>query len=320
MPTQRSLATQFWNSPGIITLSKNATLLAAYVKTAPHSNFIGLYVFDWDQCGRETKMKRSEIRNALSECSEPQKHDGSPYLMFDQSTGILWVVKALEYEFPTTNMTDRQREGIRILIERLPRSWIVLEYCKHYAYMGDPFPMLIDRVQPVIECPHSDGDKEGDKEPDKDGSRKPERTVSSSLRLSTYHLPLTVSSDPSTLPRAKSSKAKELLDTWSDLYLEKFGQRPEVEGKRDMECAKAILGGRTLEQAAEIVRYHFDHPGEFYREKSLYGIHHIRKDCNQIIARLQADDRMQFSDLPKSTQRNLKAGAAFVAMGDKKPW
>lgn len=119
---------------------------------------------------------------------------------------------------------------------------------------------------------------------------------------------------------SRRSQAKDLLDTWSDIYREKFGQRPEVEGKRDMECAKAILSGRDLGQAREVVRYHFEHPGEFYREKGLYGIHHIRKDCNQIIARMRADGRFQFSDLPKSTQRNLKAGAAFVAAKGDKPW
>ena len=88
-----------------------------------------------------------------------------------------------------------------------------------------------------------------------------------------------------------------------------------------MECAKAILSGRTLECAKAIVQYHFDAPGEFYRDHNLYCLTHIRKDCNQILARMARPGQVKASELPAATVKNLKASEAFLrARGEDKPW
>ena len=107
-------------------------------------------------------------------------------------------------------------------------------------------------------------------------------------------------------PPAAPSECSVLLNFWSDLYLERNGQRPEVEGKRDMTCSKAILSGRTLEQAKAIVTYHFDHPSDFYADKHLFGIHHIRKDCNQIIARMHNGNGERESLFDTQTRKNIR--------------
>ena len=123
--------------------------------------------------------------------------------------------------------------------------------------------------------------------------------------------------EPSEGRRSLGPEAKQLLDYWSDLYLERNGQRPEVEGQRDMECAKAILKSRTLDQARAIVLFHFDKPSDFYRDRSLYGLQHIRKECNQIVSRMAGGTGLS---LPEKTRRNVESAAAFTAAKKDKPW
>ena len=108
-------------------------------------------------------------------------------------------------------------------------------------------------------------------------------------------------------------EAKAVLDFWFTTYKQLFGQAPEVEGARDMLAAKALLGGRSLEQAQAVVTFHFAHPSPFYAERKLFGLHHIRKDCNQIIARMSnLGPAMTGPDyLPKSTKRTLAAVDTF---------
>ena len=85
-----------------------------------------------------------------------------------------------------------------------------------------------------------------------------------------------------------------------------------------MECAKAILSGRTLEQAKAIIRFHLEHPSEFYSTHSLYGLTHIRKDCNQILARMTRPNPTP--DVPKSTKQTLEAVATFLGKPEDNPW
>jgi hypothetical protein len=329
MPTQRSIACQFWSSPGILGLSMHATLFAAYVKSAPQSNFIGLYVLNFEDACRYTKARRrSQILQAIKECSQPQAHDGEPYLKYDSESQVIWLVKAIEWEFPTGKLSALQRDGIRRMIELLPRTWIVLECCQRYQYIGEPFQSLSQALANVVSDPHDNGDANGvgnpvgngDTKPHLDGSESGSRLSALSSQLSASGSLLSASHGV-TQPHALSAAAKALLDFWSDLYLERNGQRPAVEGKRDMECAKALLSGRTLEQAQEIVRFHFDSPSDFYRDHNLYGLHHIRKDCNQILARMVRPGQVKSSDLPPNTVRNLKASEQFLAMKPgQKPW
>lgn len=104
----------------------------------------------------------------------------------------------------------------------------------------------------------------------------------------------------------RSNQTKELLDHWFGLYQARMGQKPRVEGKRDMECCKAILAGRTIEEAKAIVDFHFNHPEKFYAEKALYGIHHIRGAMNQIIARMANPTNMALPALNARTKGNLE--------------
>lgn len=108
-------------------------------------------------------------------------------------------------------------------------------------------------------------------------------------------------------------EASDLLGYWFSAYKGLFGQAPGVEGARDMLAAKALLGGRNLEQAKAIVDFHLAHPSPFYAERKLFGLHHIRKDCNQIIARMaNLGPAITGPDyLPKSTKRTMAAVDTF---------
>jgi hypothetical protein len=113
----------------------------------------------------------------------------------------------------------------------------------------------------------------------------------------------------------KESESQMLLDFWYKMFQEKFGQVPAVEGARDLLAAKAILGGRTLDQAKAIVAFHLNHPAPFYAEKKLYGLHHIRKDASQIVARMAANGKPDPSEIPAGTRRTLQAAAQFAREG-----
>jgi hypothetical protein len=160
MPTQRQIAVEFWTSRAIRPLPSSAKLLCNYAMTGPQATFIGLYRFSWDDAQDDTKLTTEEITEGLRLAALPQAHDGDPFLRYDPDTRVVWVVKRSAREFPTGQLSGKQRQGIRKMIEKLPRCALVREACERYRYLGEPFSEFADKLsqemgQPDTPLPES---------------------------------------------------------------------------------------------------------------------------------------------------------------------
>lgn len=146
MPTQRQIAVEFWTSRAIRPLSPYAKLLCNYLMTGPQASFIGIYRFSWDQAQDDLGLTMEEISAALELSGRPQVHDGDPFLKYDPETRVLWVVKRAAREFPTGNLSKKQRDGIRRMLDRLPPCAVLLQACDRYRYLGEPFSDYADKL------------------------------------------------------------------------------------------------------------------------------------------------------------------------------
>ena len=94
MPTQRSVAIQFWTSPAIRSVPSDAKLLALYCMTGPPSNFAGLFTLSWDDCQDYTGLSRKRILAGLVSLMTTQD-DGEAFLAYDEQSRLVWICKRI---------------------------------------------------------------------------------------------------------------------------------------------------------------------------------------------------------------------------------
>jgi len=133
MPTQRSVATRFWTSATLRNVSPYTKLLMLYCLTCPRSTFIGFFRFSIDDCTDETGLTRKQIESAMREAESVE------FLQWDRETHYVWVCKRVYYEFPKGEISARQQEGIRRILEDAPNSSIKFRLCERYKGYGKPF-------------------------------------------------------------------------------------------------------------------------------------------------------------------------------------
>ena len=138
MPTQRSVAVQFWSSPAIRPTSSDAKLLALYCLTGPHSNFAGLFTLSWDDCQDYTALPRKRVASGLEELGNVQG-DGEPFLWYDPATRLIWIPKRIFYEFRAGKMSGIQLLGMRRILDACPPCQLLFRACERYQGMGEPF-------------------------------------------------------------------------------------------------------------------------------------------------------------------------------------
>jgi len=133
MPTQRSVATRFWTSPSLRNVSPHTKLLMLYCLTCPRSTFIGFFRFSVDDCIDETGLTKRQIEQSMHEAESLE------FLQWDRETHYVWVCKRVYYEFPKGEISARQQEGIRRILDDAPNSSIKFRLCEKYKGYGKPF-------------------------------------------------------------------------------------------------------------------------------------------------------------------------------------
>lgn len=133
MPSQRNVAPRFWTSLSLRGCSPECRLLMLYCMTCPRSNMAGFFRFSMEEAEEETGLARSQIESAFieSECRE--------FMEWDSQTHYVWVYKRVYFEFPNGNISEKQREGLRRILEDCPRSPFLVRLCTTYNGLGKPF-------------------------------------------------------------------------------------------------------------------------------------------------------------------------------------
>jgi hypothetical protein len=193
MPTQRNVAVQFWISPGVRSVPPTTKLFALYCMTSPHSNLAGVFTLSWDDCQDHTGLRRRQILQAIGELSQPQGHDGESFLEYDARTRLLWVRKRLQFEFPSGQITAKQEEGIRRILEVCPRCPLLRGVCEGYKSLGTVFATFLDHHLNGIANPITKAIPNGIADGIVNGTDSGSRLSSSGSRLSA---PSSQSPDP----------------------------------------------------------------------------------------------------------------------------
>ncbi len=138
MPTQRSVAVQFWASPAIRPTSCGTKLFALFCLIGPQSNFGGLFTLSRDDAADLTRLTWKQITAALEELGQVQA-DGEPFLSYDPATRLIWIPKRIAYEFPGGKMGWKQIDGMKRILDACPPCHLLLRACERYQWMGNPF-------------------------------------------------------------------------------------------------------------------------------------------------------------------------------------
>ena len=146
MPTQRDIEVEFWTSPAVVPAPPLTKLLFQYLLNGPQTNYIGIYRFSVETCRQDTGLTAAEIEAGIEFGSRPQAHDGDPFLVFDQVTGLMWVLKRLAHTFPKSKPNEKQLKGIRKMLDQLPRCPLLKRACDRYRELGDAFASVADRI------------------------------------------------------------------------------------------------------------------------------------------------------------------------------
>lgn len=245
MPTQRSVATRFWVSQSLKGAGPYAKLTMLHLMTAPRANIAGLFKFSWEDCQDETELPREEIAASLKVA------DVRDFAIYDPQTRWVWVVNRLRFEFPNGEISDKQREGIRRILDDAPKCLLVLKFCEFYKGLGNPFESHYESLSQCL--PES-------------LSKGTDPTLYS--RLSTLYSRLSntsvknslVEPNPRTKQQIQSPKKEKgehpiqcILKIHHELFLAQFRGKPHITSK-DAAILKRLISSYGEEKVTQYLR------------------------------------------------------------------
>jgi len=84
---------------------------------------------------------------------------------------------------------------------------------------------------------------------------------------------------------------KRVIDAYHTAFRDKYGSPPPLNGGKCGAIAKQLLQGRPVEEAVWLVREFIAAPPQFYADKNLCGMEHVRSAALTLLARRAAEGK-----------------------------
>lgn len=143
-PTYRQVMPTFWTGKtgrALRTAGPEAIVVALYLVTSPHSNWLGLYYLPKAFIGHETGLQPGAVTDALAHCVE------AGFCQYDESSEMVWVVEMAGFQIGASlNPNDNRVTGIKRTLASLPKSTLLDKFSSHYPGLLHLGPRAPDDV------------------------------------------------------------------------------------------------------------------------------------------------------------------------------
>jgi hypothetical protein len=134
------VATTFWTGEtgrAIKAQGAEASLVALYLTTSPHSNMLGLYYVSPLYIAVETELGIPGASKGLRGCIE------AGFCAYDEPSGFVWVYEMAKFQIADAlTMTDKRCLGVQRFYDSLPPNPYLGEFYERYR---EPFKMRSKR-------------------------------------------------------------------------------------------------------------------------------------------------------------------------------
>lgn len=172
------VATTFWTGEtgrAIKARGIEASFVALYLTTSPHSNMLGLYYISPLYIAEETGLGIEGASKGLRGCIE------AGFCAYDEPSGFVWVYEMAKFQIADAlTMTDKRCLGVQRFYDSLPPNPYLAEFYERYR---EPFKMRSKRGSVPSDTSPSQGASKGHTSPIKADSSSSSSTRSSKPSL-----------------------------------------------------------------------------------------------------------------------------------------